>query len=62
MQGERLLSVTGRRILSPVMAVVPNLTKRYSIYEPSGRQGIVSAGLISTRRATILAPPFILSE
>ncbi len=35
-------------------------TIQASIYAPSGRQGIVSAGPISTRRATILAPPFIL--
>ncbi len=29
-----------------------------SIYAPSGRQGIASAGLVSTRTVTILAPSF----
>ena len=35
-----------------------NLTKRYepSIHQPSGCQSIASAGFISTRPATILAP------
>jgi len=31
-----------------------------SIYAPSGRQRITSAGLVSTRSVTILAPSFIL--
>jgi len=31
-------------------------TIQASIYAPSGRQGIASAGFISTRTATILAP------
>jgi hypothetical protein len=31
---------------------------RASIYAPSGRQGIASAGLVSTRTVTILAPSF----
>src|SRR6185369_17036767 len=48
----------GQRILSPVIAVLPNLTK---IYEPvftrlNDRQRITSAGLVSTRTVTILAP------
>ena len=48
----------GQRILSPVIGPLPNLTKRYkpSIYAPSGRRRLVSAGLVSTRPATILAP------
>ncbi len=38
-----------------------DITKSYqtiqaSIYAPSGRQGIASAGFVSTRAATILAP------
>jgi len=33
-----------------------------SIYAPSDRQGIASAGLISTRSATILAHLFILTD
>ena len=38
-----------------------NLTKtiQASIFAPGGRQGIASAGLVSTRTATILAPSFI---
>ncbi len=31
-------------------------TIRTNIYGPSGRQGIASAGFVSTRTATILAP------
>ena len=34
-------------------------TIQVSIYAPSGRQGMVSAGFVSTRPATILAPSFI---
>ncbi len=51
----------GQRILSPVIAALPGLTKRYkaSIFAPSGRQGIASAGFVSTRPATILAPSLV---
>jgi hypothetical protein len=50
----------GERILSPVIGPLPDLTKRYKpvFYAPSGRQGIASAGLVSTRPATILAPSY----
>jgi len=44
----------GQRILSPVKVAQPKLTKRYEpVFAASSRQGIGSAGLVSTRPATI---------
>jgi hypothetical protein len=37
-------------------------TIQASIYAPSGRQGIASAGLVSTRPATILAPSSLIAS
>jgi hypothetical protein len=51
----------GLWILSRVIPVLPISyeTIQASIYAPGGRQGINSAGLVSTHPATILGPSLV---